>query len=101
VSFEEGARYLAAARNPLASVGAVLVDTGMRPEECYRLRWEAVTWVNGRNGTLLVTHGKTEAARRVLPMTPGVRGNSRRALEWRWPATRGLDLGCPYPKWSH
>jgi integrase len=80
VSFEEEARYLAAAREPLAYVGAVLVDTGMRPEECYRLRWEAITWVNGRNGTLLVTHGKTKAARRVLPMTPRVRS----ILERRW-----------------
>jgi integrase len=44
VSFDEDARYLAAARNPLASVAAVLVDTGMRPEECYRLRWEAIKW---------------------------------------------------------
>jgi integrase len=80
VSFEEEARYLATAREPSASVGAVLVDTGMRPEECYRLRWEAITWVNGRNGTLLVTHGKTKAARRVLPMTPRVRS----ILELRW-----------------
>jgi hypothetical protein len=38
------------------------------------------TWVNGRNGTLLVTHGKTKAARRMLPMTPRV----RLLLESRW-----------------
>jgi integrase len=79
VSFGEEARYLAAARRPLASVAAVLVDTGMRPEE-YRLRWEAITWVNGRNGTLLVTHGKTKAARRVLPLPPRVCS----ILEQRW-----------------
>ncbi len=36
--------------------------------------------MTGRNGTLLVTHGKTAAARRVLPMTPRVRG----ILEARW-----------------
>jgi integrase len=60
----------------------VLVDTGLRPEECYRLPWDSITWVNGRNGTLLVTHGKTKAARRVLPMTPRV----RHALEIRWHA---------------
>jgi integrase len=52
----------------------------MRPDECYRLRWENVTWVNGRNGTLLVTHGKTAAARHVWPITPRV----RRVLEARW-----------------
>jgi len=69
VSLEEEARYLAAASEPLASVAAILIDTGMRPDECYRLRWESLTWTNGRNGTLLVTHGKTDAARRVLPLT--------------------------------
>jgi integrase len=90
VSFEEEAKYLAVAREPLAFVGAVLVDTGMRPEECYRLRWEAITWMNGRNGTLLVTHGKTKAARRVLPMTPRVRS----ILEQRW-----SDAGRPQEGW--
>ena len=45
----------------------------MRPEECFRLCWESVTWVNGRHGSMLVTHGKTAAARRMLPMTPRVR----------------------------
>jgi integrase len=77
---EEEARYLAAAPPLLASVATVLTDTGMRPEECYRLRWEYVTWVNGRHGSLLVTHGKTAAARRVLPMSSRVRA----ILEERW-----------------
>jgi integrase len=80
VSFEEEAKYLTVASEPLGSVAAVLVDTGMRPEECFRLRWESIAWVNGRHGTLLVTHGKTVAARRVLPMTPRVRN----ILEARW-----------------
>jgi integrase len=71
---------LAAASPLLADAATVLADTGMRPDECYRLRWEDVTWVNGRNGSLLITHGKTAAARRVLPMTPRVRA----ALEARW-----------------
>jgi len=92
---EEEARYLAAAAEPLSSIAAVLSDTGMRPEECYRLRWETITWVNGRNGTLLVTHGKTKAARRVLPFTPRVRAilqtrweNVGRPEEgWTWPAS--------------
>ncbi len=77
---DEEARYLAAAPEPLGSIAAVLTDTGMRPDECYRLRWESVTWTNGRNGTVLVTHGKTPAARRVLPLT--VRAKS--ILHARW-----------------
>lgn len=82
ITAEEEARYLAAANPLLSEVATVLVDTGLRPEECYRLVWDSITWVNGRNGTLLVTHGKTKAARRVLPMTPRV----RHTLETRWEA---------------
>lgn len=85
---EEEARYLAAAPELLASIATILADTGFRPEECYRMRWEGFTWANGRNGTLLVTHGKTAAARRVLPMTLRVRA----ILETRWEAAgRPLD----------
>jgi hypothetical protein len=54
--------------------------TGMRPEECFWLRWEDLTWVNGRNGVLLITRGKSAAARRVIPMTPRV----GRMLGSRW-----------------
>jgi integrase len=84
ITLEEEMRYLAAAPRQLASLAAVLVDTGMRPEELFRLRWEYLDWTTGRNGTLLVPHGKTEAARRVLPLTPRVRG----ILETRWEAAR-------------
>jgi len=80
---EEEARYLASANSQLAEIATVLVDTGLRPEECYRLVWDSITWVNGRNGTLLVTHGKTKAARRLLPMTPRV----RYILRTRWEAS--------------
>jgi len=86
----EEAKYLSAAREPLASVATVLTDTGLRPEECYRLRWECITWVNGRYGTLFVTHGKTAAARRAVPMTPRVRA----LLEVRWVAA-----GKPLEGW--
>jgi integrase len=79
---DEEARYLAAAPEPLGSVAAVLTDTGMRPDECYRLRWESVTWANGRNGSILVTHGKTAAARRVLPLTV----RAKNILQARWEA---------------
>jgi integrase len=78
----EEAQYLLAAGPLLADIATVLLDTGLRPEECYRLVWDSITWVNGRNGTLIVTHGKTKAARRVLPMTPRV----RHILETRWNA---------------
>jgi integrase len=82
ITMEEETRYLASAKLLLFEIATVLVDTGLRPEECYRLLWDSITWANGRNGTLLVTHGKTKAARRVLPMTPRV----RETLETRWQA---------------
>jgi integrase len=90
ISPEEEARYLAAVAEPLASIASILADTGMRPEECFRLCWNDVTWVNGRNGVLLVTRGKTASARRVIPMTPRV----RLVLESRWEAT-----GRPLEGW--
>jgi integrase len=87
---DEETRYLAAAPQPLASVAAILIDTGMRPDECYRLRWESVTWTNGRNGTILVTHGKTVAARRVLPLAV----RAKNILQARWEAA-----GRPVEGW--
>jgi len=87
ITADEESRYLAAASPLLASVATILADTGLRPDECHKLRWEDITWANGRNGTLLVTRGKTAAARRVLPLTPRVRA----VLEQRW-ATAGRPL---------
>jgi integrase len=80
VTPDEEIKYLAAAQEPLASVAAILFDTGLRPEECFRLRWEAIDWLNEPHGFLHVTHGKTPAARRFVPMTPRVRN----ILEVRW-----------------
>jgi integrase len=88
---DEEAHYPAAIPEPLASIAVVLADTGIRPEECFRLRWENVIWFNGRNGVLLATRGKTAAARRVIPMT----GRVRAVLETRWDnreARRGLGV---------
>jgi integrase len=93
ITSEEEARYLASANPLLSEIATVLIDTGLRPEECYRLLWDSITWVNGRNGTLLVTHGKTKAARRLLPMTPRV----RQTLETRWNANGRPSEGYVWP----
>ncbi len=90
---EEEARYLSAATDPLGSIATVLADTGIRPEECFRLRWENVTWVNGRHGAILITSGKTAAARRVIPMTPRVRA----VLESRWNVAEKAEEGWVWP----
>ena len=39
VTPEEEARYLSAALEPLASFATLLADTGLGPDECFRLRW--------------------------------------------------------------
>lgn len=93
VTPQDEARYLAAVPEPLASIAAVLVDSGMRPEECFRLLWENVSWENARHGTMTVTHGKTAAAHRAIPMTPRVRA----VLEERWNDAKKPDDGWVWP----
>lgn len=89
VTPEEEQKYLAAAPEPLASIATVLLDSGLRPEECFRLRWESITWSNGKYGSFKVTHGKTWAARRELPMTRRVRA----VLESLWSEPGEPDEG--------
>jgi integrase len=90
---QEEARYLSSANLLLSEIATVLVDTGLRPEECYRLLWDSMSWASGRNGAFLVTHGKTKAARRLLPMTPRV----RHILETRWKAAGMPMAGFVWP----
>jgi integrase len=93
VSYEEERKYLAVAPEPLASIVSVLFDTGLRADECFRLRWEAISWTNSQHGALAVTHGKSSAARRVLPMTLRVRA----VLKNRWLAAQKPDTGYVWP----
>ena len=65
----------------------MLVDTGLRPEECFKLRSEHLSFAQG---TLRVLAGKTKAARRTLPLTHRV----HRLLEMRWE-----DQGKPESGW--
>jgi integrase len=70
----------------LRDVATVLLDCGLRPDECFRLRWEHV-----RDGALHVPFGKTENARRTIPLTPRLAAliEMRRAVasgEWVFPA---------------
>jgi integrase len=39
ITIEEEALYLGAAGDLMADIATILVDTGMRPEENARLRW--------------------------------------------------------------
>ena len=83
LTIEEECRYLAKTSPLLNDVATVLIDSGMRPEECFRMRWEHISWTGGRYGTVLVTHGKTESARRLIPLTP--RANAILQASWELP----------------
>ena len=58
----------------LRDVVRLLLDCGLRPEECYGLRWEHV-----RDDALHIPVGKTANARRSIP------------LPNRWPAQPPFD----------
>jgi integrase len=49
VSAREQRLYLEHAPEPLKSIATILVETGIRPDECYRLRWEDLHWSSFEN----------------------------------------------------
>ena len=53
----------------LWDVAIVLLDCGLRPEECYQLRWEHV-----RDNVLHIPFGKTANVRRSIPLPKRVEG---------------------------
>ena len=70
----------------LRDVTTILLDCGLRPEECYRLRWEHV-----RASGLHIPYGKTASARRSIPLSKRSEAvlEMRRfavASEWVFPA---------------
>ena len=69
ISLEEELTYLAAASQPLKDIARVMLDTGMRPEEVFRI--ETVNLDLGQR-TIFNPFGKTAAARRKLTMTEEV-----------------------------
>jgi integrase len=96
VTQAEEAKYLAAAEEPLSSIATVLADTGLRPDECYQLRWEYISFENLPRytyGSLFVAHGKTKAARRKLPLTPRVRS----VLDMLWSNQGKPEVGWVFP----
>ena len=70
VSYEEEAKYLAAADTRLREVAVLILNTGMRPEEVYRLRRADVHLMEGY---LHIPFGKTRAARRNIPLNRDAR----------------------------
>jgi integrase len=71
----------------LRDVATILLDEGIRPEECHRLEWEQI-----RDGAMHVPFGKTVNARRSISLTNRVAAllDVRKAAatsQWVFPAT--------------
>src|SRR5262249_50814642 len=63
VSFEEEIAYLSQASQPLKDIAQIILDTGLRPEEVFRIR---VEHVDCASRTIFNPLGKTPAARRKI-----------------------------------
>lgn len=62
-------RILAVAPQPLRDVAIIVLDSGMRPNEVFKMRWEDQTW---DPGMIFIPRGKTKRSRRHLPMSERV-----------------------------
>ncbi len=83
LTHQEEEAYLRVASEPLRTVALVLLDTGMRPEEVFRMDWENIHFEpapNSRCGYIFNPFGKSKNARRYIPMTNRVKN----MLEVRW-----------------
>jgi integrase len=86
LSWAEEKRYLEEAPPLLDDLTTMLIDCGLRPEECFRLKWESV-----RDGSIEIQYGKTDNARRRIPMSERVAAVLEMRItdarsEWVFPA---------------
>lgn len=70
ISYEEQEQYLAVATPLLSDIATLMLETGMRPEEVYRIRRENVRLADN---CLFNPYGKTKAARRHIALTAAAR----------------------------
>jgi integrase len=77
LSYQEQERYLAVATPVLRDIATLMLETGMRPEEVYRIRSENVSLADN---CLVNPYGKTKAARRYIALTAPARGILARRL---------------------
>jgi integrase len=97
LTYEEQERYLAVATPMLRDVATLMLETGMRPEEVYRIRGENVQL---EQSFLVIPYGKTKAARRRVPLT----ATARRVLGPCMPSDKAYLFPCetdssrPVPK---
>lgn len=70
VSFEKKIKYLAKASQPSKDIAQIILDTGLRPEEVFRIRVEHLDFAAR---TIFNPFGKMKAARRKVTMTDDLR----------------------------
>jgi integrase len=80
LTFDEQRKYLENATPMLRDVATLMLETGMRPEEVYRIKPENVHLAEG---FLLNPYGKTKAAKRRIKLTVTAKGVLIKRLEGR------------------
>jgi len=85
---ETETKLLTMAGQPLRDVLVIMLDTGMRPSEVFRMRWENLNW---EARTIFVPYGKTRNSRRYVPMSQRVMDALRiraasRTSDWVFPS---------------
>jgi integrase len=93
LTYDEERIYLLAASQPLQDVAAMIVETGMRPEEVCRMGRENV---HLEQGYYFNPYGKTKAAKRKVPLSERAAAMVRRRLaaakgEYLFPGGRGAS----------
>jgi integrase len=89
LSPEQEPKYLDACTEPLRTVATIILDAGLRPDEVFRLKWENVRWIDANRAVLIVPGTKTEAASRIVPMTPRLRDILQNSWEKSGKQTNG------------
>ena len=66
IDSESKTKLLAAAKQPLRDVLTIMLDTGMRPGEVFRMCWEDISW---ERKSIFIPKGKTPRSRRYVVMS--------------------------------
>ncbi len=103
LSLEEQAAYLSAASQPLRDVATLILETGMRPGEVSHLRKENI---NLELAFLRIPAGKTQFARRTIPLTHRAREVISRRIgvassEWLFPSRHDASRPLNWLRKAH
>jgi integrase len=77
LNYSEQQGYLNTASQPLRDVAILMLETGVRPEEVYRMTRESVDLAAG---TVSIRFGKTKAAKRKISLSASARDVLRKRL---------------------